>query len=182
MIGVIYPGHGSPSVNDIIGGISAISKQFANHNWDLVDNGKYFLTRFPSERRLTHVASRTSNPCRQHEVGFMVYRWTDQEENLFQIFPVTACVSIRGSPLHHWNRADLAKLVTKFSHLLDVDENTVKKTNVEADKVRIGCDSEHLIPKEFHAVIDSQLCRIRIDIHCKMVTPRDPILKTSLTS
>lgn len=115
MIGVIYPGHGSHSVTDIIGGLSAISAQFANYSWDLVDNGKYFLTRFSDERGLTHVASRTSIPCRQHEAGFTVYRWTGQEDDLFQIFPVVAWISIRRLPLHHWNREDLAKFVTKFA-------------------------------------------------------------------
>lgn len=104
-----------------------------------------------------------------------------QEDDLFKIFPLVAWLSIRGLPLHQWNKANLAKLVIKFAHLIAVDESTVKKINLETAEVKIGSDNKQLSPKEFHAMIDSQLCRIKIDVHCKMITPRDPFLKTSLT-
>lgn len=65
--------------------------------------------------------------------------------------------------------------------MLDVDERTVKTTNLEVAKAKIGCDNEQLIPKEFHAVIDSLLCRIRIYVLCKMIILRHLLTTTSLT-
>lgn len=75
----------------------------------------------------------------------------------------------QGIALHHWNRSDLAKLVTKFAHLTDVDESTVKKINLEAATIKIGCDNEQSISKEFHAVIGNQLCKIKVKIQCRMI-------------
>lgn len=127
-MGFIYPGHGKPSGEDmIIGGLRAISVGFARYDWALANLGRYCLAKLSDADGLNHAISKTSIPCRDHNSGFTVYRWSGQEHDQIQIFPVTASLSNRGLPLNHWNRTDLGKIVTKLAHVVDVDEDTIEK-------------------------------------------------------
>lgn len=76
VIGVVYPGHGNPSVPNMIGGLRAILATFARFDWKFHNLGKYYLVRFPSAKGLDHAVGRTSIPCRDHTGGFTVYRWS----------------------------------------------------------------------------------------------------------
>lgn len=31
---------------------------------------------------------------------------------------------------HHWNKTDISKLIPKFAHLIDVDKDTLAKTDI----------------------------------------------------
>lgn len=76
VIGVVYPGHGNPSVPNMIGGFRAISATFAHFVWRFYDLGRYYLVHFPSADGLDHAVGRTSIPRRDHTAGFTVYRWS----------------------------------------------------------------------------------------------------------
>lgn len=39
IMGVVYPGHGEPSVEDMIGGLRVISASFGQYNWSFTDWG-----------------------------------------------------------------------------------------------------------------------------------------------
>lgn len=53
---VIRPGHGEPSVDEMISGLRLISAEFAKFNWKLTPcNGLHHIT-FPSQEGLTHEA------------------------------------------------------------------------------------------------------------------------------
>lgn len=87
-----------------------------------------------------------------------------------------AWISISGLPPHHQNITDISKLIIKFAHLVDVDEYTLAKTDIQKTKALIGCNSPDNIPGEFHALIGNQLCKITIEITATIVTPRDPVI------
>lgn len=42
-------------------------------------------------------------------------------------------------------------MIVKFAHLIDVDEDTVNKRNIESAKVIVGCNSSDAVPRELHA-------------------------------
>lgn len=83
-------------------------------------------------------------------------------------------------PLHHWTRVDINKLVYKlvvrFTDLIDVDEDTLSKSDIQETKAVVGCDNPDSIPKEFNAVIENQLYTIKIRVTARIFMPRDPAL------
>lgn len=101
----------------------------------------------------------------------------EEEDNQIQLFPTKAWISMRGFPLDHWNRSDFNKLVVKFAYLIDVDENTLNKTDIRAAKLLVGCYDAVVIPTEFNVTIRNQLCKITTTILYKIIHLRDPIIR-----
>lgn len=100
--------------------------QFGRHPWLLTDRGKYCL----NTDGLNHVINRALISWREHDAEFKVYQWMGKEDYQFQVFLVVAWLSMKGLPLQHLNRMDLARLVTKFPHLIEVDEEIVEKIDM----------------------------------------------------
>lgn len=139
------PGTQKPILEDIIGGLCAISLQFARFDWSLVWWGKYYIVRFPDPKELNHAICITSIPYCDHTTGFKVYRWSGEEDDKFHIFPMKACLSLTGLPLHHWNKTDLSKIVAKFAYLVDVEDETIWKTDIRVARILVSCDTDDAI-------------------------------------
>lgn len=172
ILGVIHPGHGAPTREDIIEGLRAISISFKQHEWKLTRMGGQYIARFPSAEGLDHV--RTSIPCRGHNAGFTVLRWTGEEEGFPHRFPVLAWLKIFGFPLQNWNRCDLNKLLVKFAHVVEVSEQTLERSDLEAAHVLVGCDSCEsvaAIPSEMQAVVGSRLYNVSIRVTARLLDP-----------
>lgn len=167
VMGVIYPVMALPQ--DIIGDLKTISMRFSAHNWSMLDWGRYYLTKFPDPEGLDHVISRTSILCPVYMARFKAYRWSGEKDDKIQIFLAKVWISIKGLSLHHRNRVDINKLTVKFTHLANVDEDTLSKIDIQEVKPMIDCDNLDSIPKEFNTVTDNQLWT-------KILTLRDPIL------
>lgn len=76
-----------------------------------------------NNHQLSLVASKTLVPCKEYKAGFRVCRWTGEVEDQFYSFQLVAWIEIRGLSIHHWNRVDIGKLMSKFTHILDIDED-----------------------------------------------------------
>lgn len=96
--------------------------------------------------------------CRNHSAGFTVCRWTGEEDDQVQLFPITATLGIRGLPLHHWKICDLSKIVTKFAHLIDVEDDTLDWKELVMARISINCKTIDSIPKELMIVVATS-CR-----------------------
>lgn len=64
-----------------------------------------------------------------------------------------AWMEIRDLPIHHYNRVDISKLMVKFAHIIDIDEDTSVKTKLDCARVKVGCDNLAPIPPQFNAVL-----------------------------
>lgn len=64
IIGVIYPGHGEPTVGEMTQSLRSISASFAVFDWKFVKWGNQHLLRFSTTEGLYHIVRRTSIPCR----------------------------------------------------------------------------------------------------------------------
>lgn len=137
----------------MISGFRAISAVFAYFKWKFYNLGRYYLVRFPSAESLDHAVARTSIPCRDHITDFTVYRWSGEEDDQTQLFPITATIAIQCLPLHHWNRRNLRKVVARFAQLIDVDKGTVNRIELAMARVRIDYKNVNLIPKELTTVV-----------------------------
>lgn len=51
-MGIVYPGHGSLTVEDIKSSLRAICLEFSNFNWNFHDKGKNYLKKFLSQEGL----------------------------------------------------------------------------------------------------------------------------------
>lgn len=103
-----------------------------------------------------------------------VYRWCEEDDNPIQLFPITATITIRGLPLHHWNRCDLSKVVARFAHLLDIDEATANKTELAVARVRIGCENIESVPRELTIVVGNQRRKLTVNIIGRIGLPSGP--------
>lgn len=103
-------------------------------------------------RSLNHAIGRTSIPCKDHKAGFTVYHWTSEEDDTIHLFSIMATLAIIGVTLHHWNCADLSKLLIRFAYVIKVDEYTLDKSNLRAAWITVGYDKLSVIPKEFNVV------------------------------
>lgn len=63
-MGMVYPGHGHPSVEEMIVVLRAISASFTTSNWNFEDWEEYYIVKFSSPEGLTHTFSRTSISCK----------------------------------------------------------------------------------------------------------------------
>lgn len=59
---------------------------------------------------------------------------------------------------------DFAKILVKFAHVIEINEETKKKSRLDCARMRVRCESTLLIPKEFSVVIGGQLCVLKIKI------------------
>lgn len=59
------------------------------------------------------------------------------------------------------------KKLVKFAHVLDISEQTSKKTYLDFARVYVGCENLATIPRQFFAVMEDQLCSIKIEVTCK---------------
>lgn len=66
--------------------------------------------------------------------------------------------------IHHLNIVDISKLMIKFTHIIDIDEDTYQKWKLDCARIRVGCDSLAAIPSQFNAVLGCQFCAIRLRI------------------
>lgn len=117
--------------------------------------------------------------CKDHKVGLKVYRWKGNEDDRFYMFPTKALLAIHGLSLHHWNRNDISKLMTKPAHLIDISKETSTKSCKDYARVLVGCENLSVIPHEFNAVIGEQLFAIKIEVKCSWGVSRDVALLTT---
>lgn len=87
-----------------------------------------------------------------------------EEDNLIQLFSIKAWISVRGFLSHHWNMADFNKLEVKFTHLVDVDEDALSKSDTQAAKLLVECEDASAIPTEFNVTLGNQLSKIQISV------------------
>lgn len=69
--------------------------------------------------------------------------------------------------------------MVKFAFPIDVDEDTLSKTDIHAAKLLMGCENVLAIAADFNVTIGNQLCKIHTSIICKIAHPRDPVVTSN---
>lgn len=58
--------------------------------------------------------------------------------------------------------------MVKIGHVINVAQETLDLTEMDAAKIEVGCDSIDTIAKKFNIIIGRQLCKINIRITTKI--------------
>lgn len=101
VIGVIIPGHGSPTKEEIVNGLRELSSSLRHHGWKLYMEGSNYLTRFPSPAGLEIALCQTSVSCKGYQARFRVVRWGDEEGIQHHKFAVKAWIAINDVLFNH---------------------------------------------------------------------------------